>query len=204
MAGEPNIERIHGEVLQMRSITFPEAMNNMSPGDSATWIVDVWAEATELGDIEVRLSADGTLAETNGDFLVLVTSCPLQGKESIETACPSPNQTKLPPFNAAELGLLTEGLELSSFPTEQARRFLITGSLDQSGRQSFEGKHATLTLTATGAGDSLTTDPESPSPPEQLPKTGPSRWLPYVSGVAFLLLSIGVVLFHNGRKRNEK
>ncbi|WP_431710411.1 signal peptidase I [Glutamicibacter uratoxydans] len=200
--GQAQIEHIHSEVLQLRSITYPQSMVNMSPGDSAIWVVDIWAEAPESGTIDVTLSAPERLTQDIGPFLISVDSCTLESRAAT-TRCTTPLSTLLAPVAATELAHDRQGLPLLSFPTEQTRRFVVTSFLPESTGLEHTTKNATIRLAATGSGEKLTVDPYTPHAPESLPKTGVSTWLAVMLSVAIILILCGVKSMRRRRVRHE-
>ncbi|WP_152348665.1 signal peptidase I [Brevibacterium sp. CFH 10365] len=47
----------HGDVLRMRAFGDEESMRSLSPGESAKWSVDVWADTPDPGEVELEIGS---------------------------------------------------------------------------------------------------------------------------------------------------
>lgn len=196
------VEHVRGQVLQLRSITTPEAMSNLSPGDAATWVIDVWADTQTPGDIEVTLSASGALSEAAGQLAVTVESCAIVASHDSNSTCLSPPRAVVHRIDSFDLARPAEGQSIAAFPATQAQRFLITGTLVADSTAHLADHQTTLRFTATGAGDQLEVGPENPTPPERLPDTGLGNFVPLLL-LAFIAIATGIATTLRGSKKRE-
>ena len=200
-AAAGHTQHIEGEVLQLRSTTFPEAMDNMAPGDAATWVVDAWAETAEAGRIHIALGASGELAQRSGALVVDVSSCPIAVDGEQAFRCLAEPETLASDLDTASLVSSRQAPAIASFPTDEAQRFLITASLDNA--VAGQGTSAILRLKASGAGDEVEVGPPVPDPTEQLPRTG-SDGAPALLWTAAGLLVVGAALARGIRRTSGR
>jgi len=171
------------DILQLRSYADTEAMQNMSPGDSASWIVDAWADEAPEGSITLNLSAEQGELSTPEAFAFSIVQCSFIDRTSMQLGCPPESKKTRLHVGEAQLTKAT-GLEIGSFPSSQRHRIVISATVaDQA-----PGSSAGLVLTATGLGDSSSISPLEPPSPSHLPSTGTSKVL--LLGVAALLISL--------------
>lgn len=195
--GEAHVEDIRGEILQMRSISYPQTMQNLSPGDSATWVVDVWAETSEPGTVEIALAATTATAHELADMEISVRTC--NAATTMSALCTQGNTTTVVDTDLAHLRAQTAPVPIDEFTASERHRYLVTSTLGTDLSVASQGFSATLSLTATGYGEELTLTPEDEEPPQALPETG-SAGLPWLVSVALLLLGVGAVIW---RKSGE-
>ena len=172
----PVREVISGQVLQLVSVQDPEEMGSMSPGEIATWDVQVSASEPE-GEIALELTADRPEA---AGFRVSVHECTTEGAGCTrELLAPS------------VIG--SEVTEVGSQAADEALWYRISVEL-----AGDEPARTVLTFTARGHGDQVSTDGEA-----ELPGTGASPWLPVALAVGALVL--GTVLARlAGLRRKER
>lgn len=196
----------HGDHLRMAASGDADQMRNLSPGHSATWTVDVWAEAPEPGDISLDIGADGTLADVHDAMTVTITMC---SQRAAEADCDNGVTTLIADTSLSELrddG--TQRRELATMTTEEERRLFVTATLSESAADlGVVGDSGTVRITATGAGDELSLGPDDPDDPDRdqdddgtLPRTGIEgwQWLLLAGG---LLVAVGATLV--SRRRDE-
>lgn len=191
----------HGDHLRMSASGDADQMRNLSPGHSATWTVDVWAEAPEPGDISLDIGADGTLADVRDAMTVTVTMC---SQRVAEADCDNGATSLITDTSLSELrddG--TQRRELATMTTAEQRRLFVTATLSESAADlGVAGDSGTVRITATGAGDELSLGPDDPDRDDDgtLPRTGIEgwQWLLLAGG---LLVAIGATLV--SRRRNE-
>jgi len=191
----------HGDHLRMASLGDSDQMRNLSPGRSATWTVDVWAEAPEPGDISLDIGADGALADVPAAMTVTVTMC---SQRTAEADCGDSATTLVEEASLSELR--DDGghrQELTTMSTEEERRLFVTATLAESATDlGVVGDAGTVRITATGAGDELSLGPDYPDRDDEgaLPRTGIEgwQWLLLAGG---LLVAVGATLV--SRRRDE-
>ena len=149
----------------MRSFGDVERMTNLAPGDSATWTVDIWADAPEPGVIDLQLSATGQLAEQSDALTTVVSLC-----------SPHPTDTDACAKDAQRWEIDTPHLAdsdaahpIGTMSTEESRRVLVTATLSDSPGASVQETTAKFRVTAVGSGEELSMTPDNG---ESSPATG--------------------------------
>lgn len=198
---EPRVEEVRGEVLQIRSITYPQTMENMSPGDSASWIVDVWAEAPEPGVVAVHLTPNDIMGQNPSFMRINIQSCQPSASIYAPPACGRNDSTYLFDGDLEQLQAETTPVFIDEFATSERHRFHVTGTLADHAPAGAQGVSATLQLTATGHGETLRLNPKEDDPREILPETG-IHGLPWIVLVVAVLISVGVVA-HEPMRRHR-
>lgn len=212
LAGEAQTtETLHGDYLRLRSSGDAEHMTNMAPGDSATWVVDVWADAPEPGSIELELSATGQLAAHPDALTTEVTTC--TPHPSLRTECAEHAEPARHVVDTARLALRKEQHHVDTLPSDEARRVLVTATLSDSLPDEVQDTSASFRLIATGHGEqlSITPDPETPdvpvSPEEDvaagLADTGFTGQQLLIVAVAVLLVGAAITIASQNKRQRR-
>ena len=212
------------DILRMRDFGDAEKMRNLSPGSSATWSVDVWADAPEPGDITVSI-ASGAGAEALADSLSIdVRECAMT---EAEAPCPSGSKMLIRGMLLSELEpAVDDGLNLLEMDSYDSRRIEITAILaGDADVRAVAGATAGVRVLAEGLGDKVSTGPGDPGDPGdpgapgdsgsdsdgtvegeadgggsgELPWTGIDGWQ-WILLVALLLVVIGSAIVSRTRK----
>ena len=191
---------LYSDHLRMAAFGDEGQMRNLSPGHSATWTVDIWAEAPEPGDISLDIGAEGALSAVHGAMTVTVTMC---SQRTAEADCADGATTLIEDASLSELHDGAHGHELATMSTEEERRLFVTATLSESALdRGAAGDSGTVRITATGAGDELSLGPDDPDPdaPDRdhdddgtLPRTGIEGWL-WLLLAGGLLVAVGATL----------
>lgn len=145
----------HGDYLRLRSTGDIEHMTNLAPGDSATWVVDVWADAPEPGPVELTLSAAGQLVSDPHGLMVEVAVCRPHPK--IVTACAAGTKPRV--INTAPLTNRGTSVDLTTMSSEETRRVLLTATLAENAPEGLQDTTAGFQVTATGHHEELSVSP---------------------------------------------
>lgn len=161
----PAREVITGDVLQLVSVQDSEAMTSLSPGETATWDMQVSAEEPE-GEIAIELTADRPEATA---FRVSVHGCTAEGEGCSRELLASTSLGATP-------------TAVGSQAAHETAWYRITVQLTGE-----DPARTVLTFTARGHGEEVSSDGEA-----ELPGTGASPWLPVALAVGALV--VGTVL----------
>lgn len=153
---------IYGDALRLRSTGDTEKMTNMAPGDTATWVVDVWAEAADHGHIDLDLRASGQLAAQPDALRTEVVVCTPHPTDIM--ACADGAQTQPQRIDTTRLAIHDEAHALGTLPSNQTRRVLVTATIADPPSDSMQETSAALRVTATGEGEQLTVTPDPEKP----------------------------------------
>lgn len=198
---------VHGQYLRMRAVGDEAKMLNLSPGSSAEWIVDVWADAPESGTVELEIGS-GQLTEAIADeLLVDVQSC----AETVSMAqCPGGATDLIPRTPLNELGSAPDNDRyLLDMPSDEQRRIQVTVTMSHStNAEAVAGQRSSVRLTAIGQGEEVSIgpgdpgDPDDPDVPGDLPRTGIEGWL-WILLAAGVLIAIGSAVVARTRRGNS-
>jgi len=209
------------DILRMRDFGDAEKMRNLSPGSSATWAVDVWADASEPGDITIYIGS-GAGAEALTDSLSIdVRECAMT---EAEAPCPSGSQMLIRGMVLSELEpAADDGLTLLEMDSDDSRRVEVTATLAvDADVRAVAGARAGVRVLAEGLGDKVSTGPGDPGDPGapgdsgtdsdgtvegaadggssgELPWTGIDGWQ-WILLAAFLLVVTGSAIVSRTRK----
>ena len=210
LASQTTTTDIYGDYLRLRSSGDTEKMTNMAPGDSATWVVDVWVDAPEPGEVELELTATGQLAEQPGALTTEIILCSPHRTEITECAEDSvvPQQ-----IDTSHLAAENDEYSLGTMSSEETRRVLVTATLADPPPDSIQETTAAFQFIATGEDEqlSVTPDPEkpdvSPVPTEAdsedgLASTGLSLQL-WIIVVAAMLITVGVIVMSVRARKHQ-
>lgn len=190
----PLVQKIEGEYLRVVSTSTP-AMSTMSPGQSATWSIDVWAEATDEGRIDVELRIPSQSGETS-PWELNVLGCAVSG-DALTSACIHPPRKLLSDLSASDVAD-KPGIKVASFSSEERQRFQVVASLSAELPASNDISPLEVAIHTTGLGEEVSASPDqtdSDSPDgsgendRDLAETGSA----YLSGFIVLALSITVL-----------
>jgi signal peptidase len=205
-AGQVTSTDIYGDYLRLRSSGDVEQMTNMAPGDSATWAVDVWAEAPEPGMIDLSLSTNGQLATAPDALKTEVTIC--APHPEVLTSCALESSSRTEQIDTAALAATQDQLPVATMHSDETRRVVVRVSLTNTVPEAAQDATATFRLTATGVGEELsaTSDSDLPSPSIEpaesgLPSTGFGSLFWLLLG--FSVLTLGVIVFKLARMRKQ-
>lgn len=205
---------VYGDYLRLRSSGDTEKMTNMAPGDSATWVVDVWVDAPEPGEIDLDLSASGQLASQRGALTTNIVVCSPHPTEI--TACSEGSEAQPQRVDTTQLAINNEEYSLGTMPSDQARRVLVTATIADPPPDAMQETSVAFRFTATGEDEQLTVTPDpekpdiSPVPDDKssdepdLANTGFGTQLWLFILAALLVLSGSVTLIAHNRKRRHR
>lgn len=206
---------VHGQHLRMRAVGDETKMLNLSPGSSAVWTVDVWADAPEPGTVELEIGS-GQLTETIADeLLVDVSSC----AEIVPmNRCPGGEVDLLHRIPLNELGVAPENDRyLLDMHSDEKRRVQVRVTLAQNAdAEAVAGQRSGVRLTAIGQGEEISLGPGDPADPDDpidpgpdasdgpgdLPRTGIEGWL-WMLLLACALIAAGSVAVARTRSRRK-
>ncbi|WP_067605860.1 signal peptidase I [Enteractinococcus helveticum] len=154
-ADQPTTTEVYGDHLRLRSTGDIEQMTNMAPGDSATWAVDVWADAPEPGPVELTLSAAGHLASDPHGLIIEVVVCSPHPK--ITTSCANGKKSRI--IDTAPLTDRETSVDLATMPSDETRRVLLTATLAQNAPDGLQDSTAIFQVSATGHDEELSVTP---------------------------------------------
>lgn len=182
---------VRGQYLRMRAVGDESKMLNLSPGASANWTVDVWADAPEPGTVELEIGS-GQLTESIADeLLVDVKSCAVITPID---QCPGGATDLIHKTPVNDLGAAPDGNRpLLAMASDEKRRVQVTVTLAQGADvEAVAGQRSSVRLTAIGQGEEVSLgpgDPSDPGPdmPGDLPRTG-------VEGMLWILLAASVLI----------
>lgn len=189
---------VYGDYLRLRSTGDTEQMSNMAPGDSATWVVDIWADTPEPGEIDLELSATGELAEQPDALTTEIVLCAPHPTEI--TACASGSEAETSHVDTAQLSASSAPFAVGTMTSEDTRRVLVTATLSDSA--AVQGTTAVFRLTATGEHEQISVTPDldssniSPAPDDpdsDLASTGLSGTL-WLIVIAITLIIVGLII----------
>ncbi|MHA7306636.1 signal peptidase I [Arthrobacter sp. TMN-49] len=164
-------ETIRGPVLTLTSIMDQPVMDRMAPGTTVPWQIGVSSHTNDPGTIRITLTSQGPLSSDSNGLELTVRMCDVRW---VVESCPTGGVLLRP---AAGTNSVAD--DLASIPTNQQRWILVDASLPANRAVPPSGT-ATLTLTATGAGDELSAG-GSVGP---LPTTGTGLLRPSLTAVA--------------------
>ena len=204
---ESTTAEVRGQYLRMRAVGDEAKMLNLSPGFSADWTVDVWADAPDAGTVELEIGSGQLTNAIAGELLVDVQSCaeivPLN-------RCPGGATDLIHRIPLNELGAAPGSDRfLLEMPSDEKRRVQVTVTLAQSAdAEAVGGQRSSVRLTANGQGEEVSLgpgdpgDPDEPSPdtPGDLPRTGIEGWL-WILLAGVVLIAIGSALVARVRNR---
>ena len=192
----------------MASIGDTAQMRQLSPGRSADWTVDIWADGIEEQTVKVDLSFDTKSQDTDFPLLMSLTECSVSPDEPLGSGCPRNSRLLVDKILLRDLARLrsSAGVQLSDFGTDEKRRVIVTGMLSTTAAENQQDRTVSMTLTATGAGEEVSISPDGPQPDteeqesdqDKLPPTGIDGWQ-WLVAVGLLLVSTGLTL-HKRRK----
>ncbi|GAA1869848.1 hypothetical protein GCM10009813_32970 [Brevibacterium marinum] len=198
-----------GQYLRMRAVGDESEMLNLSPGGSANWTVDLWADAPGPGTVELEIGS-GQLSEVIADeLLVNVRAC----TEIVSMdECADGGDELLRQTPLSELGAAPEdNRPLLDMPSDEKRRVQVTVTLAQDANpEAVAGQRSSVRLTAIGQGEEVSLgpgDPDHPSDPGpdvpgDLPRTGIEGWL-WILLAAGVLIAIGSAVVARTRNRRK-
>lgn len=203
-AGNDSASEAHGDVLRMKAFGDEKSMRNLSPGASAKWSVDVWADALDPGEVEVEIGS-GNLAEPLASALLVdVRSCPRTGDEE---GCPESSSRLLSGVPLSDLGAAPDdNRALFAMSSDESTRVEVTVTLEASADSAaVAGLTSSVRLTAIGHGEEISLGPGFPGDPGpdgpsgDLPRTGVDGWQ-WILAAAFVLIVVGSAVVARSRK----
>lgn len=206
---------VRGQYLRMRAVGDEENMLNLSPGTSADWTVDVWADAPDPGTVELEIGTGQLTNAIAGELLVNVRSC----AEIVEMdQCPGGAAELIHRIPLSELGAAPDnGRRLLEMPSDEKRRVQVTVTLAQGAdAEAVAGQRSGVRLTAIGQGEEVSTGPgdpgnpsapgepgpDAPDSPGDLPRTGIEGWL-WILLIAGGLIATGSAVVAKTRSRGN-
>ena len=212
-AGPNATAEVRGQYLRMRAVGDEAEMLNLSPGASANWTVDVWADAPDPGTISLAIGSGQLSAALAAELLVDVRTC---AQIVPVKQCPGGSAHPVRQVALSDLGAAPDNnralLDMSS---DEERRVQVTLTLRQSANaQAVTGQRSGVRLTAIGQGEEVSMapgdpgdpgnpgDPDAPDVPGDLPRTGIEGWQ-WILLLACILIATGVVAVARARKRRQ-
>ena len=173
-------------LLRLSTATETPMWANLSPGDTAHWLIAATLLTAPKGALQLELTVNGSLIEA-GDPRLSVTGCPsgFSMDGSVPT-CPSGSEQVLPETSLARVMTDNRLINLDEIVRAEPRELLVTLTLpDSASATEVSGKVVHVGLGLHAAGDSPPADP-GPVDAPPLPLTG-SDVLP------LLLLAVGLI-----------
>ena len=184
------------DILQLRSYADTESMQNMSPGDSATWIVDAWAETSEPGDVTLWLEAQSSGSGSRNPMNIRVHGCLVEESSLIQEGCIENAKLLLP--SQPVLGIINKpDTNIATFNGTDHYRVIITAEMLPTGANA----SLTFSIMASGIGQQARTT-TLPHQPIELPATGISYL--GMAGISITLLMLaGAVLSQQAKRKAD-
>ena len=206
---------VRGQYLRMRTIGDEAKMLNLSPGTSADWTVDVWADAPDPGTVELEIGSGRLTKAIANELLVDVRSC----AEIVEMdQCPGGAAELIHRIPLSELGAAPDNdRALLEMPSDEKRRVQVRVTLAQGvDAEAVAGQRSGVRLTAIGQGEEVSTGPgdpgdpsapgepgpDAPDSPGDLPRTGVEGWL-WILLIAGGLIATGSIVVAGTRSRRQ-
>lgn len=186
-----------GDHLRLASELSP-AMSHMSPGESAKWTVDVWAEAPDPGMIDVDLHV-GSMPDRPMPWTLSVVSCPVHDTWH-QQGCGHDSNLVLTDIPARDIAGTT-GRKLLSFHSTQRHRFLVTASLTASPSSEWNLDPLQVQIFAKGMGEEIATPPVPHEGPPDLADTGATNMTLLFIAAACAASGLAAATLRNWRKR---
>lgn len=164
---------VYGDYLRLRSSGDTEKMTNMAPGDSATWVVDIWVDAPEPGEVDLDLSASGQLASQPGALVTDIVVC--SPHPTAITACADSSEAQSQRVDTTQLAINDDEYALGTMPSDQARRVLVTASVADPPPEAIQETSVAFRFTATSGDEQLTVTPD-PEKPDLNPASEDPAW----------------------------
>lgn len=174
-------EVVAGPVLTLISVLDHSDMERMTPGTTVPWQIGVSSHTNDSGTVRITLASQRPLSSGPKELELTIRMCKVRW---VAESCPGGGVL----LGAPSVSTPIAG-ELASIPTNEQRWILIEASLPAV--PSFGS--ATLILTATGAGDELSTGNSM----GQLPATGADLLWPTLVAVA--AVAAGILVAAGGR-----
>ena len=209
---------VHGQYLRMRATGDESTMLSLSPGASADWTVDVWADAPDPGKVELEIGS-GQLSEAlASQLLVDVRTC---SQIVPMDECPGGAAEPVNDVALTDLGASPDNdRRLLEMPSDEKRRVQVTVTMNKNAdAEAVAGHRSGVRLTAIGQGEEVSLgpgDPGEPGPPGKpdpgdsdnpvnpgdLPRTGIEGWL-WILLAAGVLIATGSAVVHRTRSRRR-
>ncbi|MEJ7649285.1 MAG: LPXTG cell wall anchor domain-containing protein [Nakamurella sp.] len=217
VAGAPDaraatVERVvQGSVLRLTTIGDDAAMTRMQPGVPVVWQVGVTTRTLEPGTIDLALRVSGPLATSPSGLQLRVSAC---DSRWVAGRCLADERTVIVAGPAERY--TSRSYEVGSMSADQQRWLLVTAWLPEG--SIAQGRSATVTVAASGIGETVAAQPGAPGPAVPLPPvvgspSDPGVFLPNTgvgAGVRLALfaglvaLAAGLVLLGATRRRSRE
>lgn len=191
-AAEVRERVVAGTVITLVAVGDDEAMTSLAPGMPVRWQVGVLSDPPEPGDLDVAIRASGSLASRTDGLQLSVASCPhrwLAGRcadGATELVAPGPAR--------AVAGDDHHVVELTA---GEPRWLQVTAWLP--GDATAPSGDASVRITASGFGDSVSTEPERPL----LPGTGADRLTTVLLVIGAVAVITGAILLIAGSRHRS-
>lgn len=209
---------VHGQYLRMRAIGDESTMLNLSPGASAGWTVDVWADAPDPGKVKLEIGSGHLSEALASQLLVDVRTC---SQIVPMDECPGGAAGPVSGVTLTDLGESPDSdRRLLEMPSDEKRRIQVTVTLNKNAdAEAVAGHRSGVRLTAIGQGEEVSLgpgdpgdpgdpgnpgpgDPDNPDNPGDLPRTGIEGWL-WILLAASALIAAGSAVVHRTRIRRK-
>lgn len=212
-ASSDTTAEVRGQYLRMHAVGDEAKMLTLSPGTSANWTVDVWADAPEPGTVELEIGAgqidEGLAAELVVDVRTCTQIVPM-------SQCPGGGSVLVHRTLLKELGSAPDNSRsLLEMPSDEERRIQVTVTMrENADAEAVSGQRSGVRVTAIGQGEEVSLGPgdpgdpgdpgtDAPDVPGDLPRTGIEGWL-WILLVACILIATGsAVVARTRRERNQ-
>ncbi|MBH0130594.1 signal peptidase I [Salinibacterium sp. NK8237] len=173
---------IEGTALSLTSIGDGALMAQLRPTVPVPWQVGVVPHAAEPGIVHLSLASEGGLAMDPNGVQVTVSSCAVRW---IDGVCAQGGAVILGPGPVSTL--VADSVELGSMPTDRELWILIDVSVPAN-PANVRGESATLTFTADGVGDAVSTGGTVGA----IAMTGTDLRTPFVAALIAVLTGLGL------------
>lgn len=213
------VTEAHGEFLHLRAVGDNAEMLGLTPGSSANWTVDIWADTPDPGRVSVEIGSGRITLPLAEELLVDVRSC---AQLVSMDECPGGATRPITRVPLSELGAAPEhDRAILEMPSDEQRRVQVTVFMKTgTDAQAVAGQTSGVRMTAIGQGEEVSIGPGDPGPGDpgldgpgpgnpgpgepgpsgELPWTGVDGWQ-WLLLAAVLLIGTGSALVARARRR---
>ncbi|MCF2570576.1 signal peptidase I [Brevibacterium sp. UCMA 11754] len=207
---ENTTAEVRGQYLRMRAVGDETKMLSLSPGASADWTVDVWADAPDPGTVELEIGSGQLTEPIASELVVDVRTC---SQMVPIDECPGGAAKPITRAALTDLGAAPDNdRRLLEMPSDEKRRVQVTVTMNENAdAEAVAGHRSGVRLTATGQGEEVSLGPgnpgepvapgpDDPDAPGDLPRTGIEGWM-WILLFASVLIATGSTVVARTRSR---